>query len=117
MSEIDDYLIKFEGPEKAELVELRSIVHATVPEAKEVITYSMPGFKYKNKYLVAFNIFKDHIGLFPTSGPIETLKDKLADFDTSKGGIQFTVKKPIPETLIKEILLARVAEINNKGLV
>ena len=71
----------------------------------------MPGFKYNGKYLVAFSIFKDHLSLFPTSGPIESLKDKLADFKTSKGGIQFTPQKPIPESLIKEILLTRVAEI------
>jgi len=111
MSVIDDYLDKYSGPEKAELEKVRSIVKAAVPEAEEVITYAMPGFKYKGKYLVAFSIFKDHLGLFPTSGPIETLKDKLTDFKTSKGGIQFTPKKPIPESLIKEIILTRLAEI------
>ena len=111
MSVIEDYLDKFNGPEKAELEKIRSIVHAAVPEAQETITYGMPGFKYKNKYLVAFSIFKDHLGLFPTSGPIEALKDRLTDFNTSKGGVQFTPQKPIPESLIKEILLTRVSEI------
>ncbi|HUC87661.1 MAG TPA: DUF1801 domain-containing protein [Candidatus Binatia bacterium] len=113
MSVIDDYLGKYSGSEKAELEKLRSIVKTTVPEAEEVITYSMPGFKYKGKYLVAFSIFKDHIGLFPTSGPIETLKDKLTDFKTSKGGIHFTPAKPIPESLIKDILVTRMNEISN----
>ena len=111
MSVIDDYLEKYDGPEKAELEKVRSIVRATVPEAEEVITYAMPGFIYSGKYLVAFNVFKDHLGLFPTSGPIESLKNKLVDFKTSKGGIQFTPQKPIPESLIREILLIRVAEI------
>ena len=111
MSVIDDYLGKYSGPEKLELEKIRSIVNEIVPEAQEVITYGMPGFKYKGKYLVAFSIFKDHLGLFPTSGPIEALKDKLTDFKTSKGGIQFTPQKPIPKSLIKEILLARVTQI------
>jgi uncharacterized protein YdhG (YjbR/CyaY superfamily) len=112
MSVVDDYLDNYSGTEKAELQRVRSIVHATVPEAQEVITYGIPGFKYKDKYLVAFSIFKNHLGLFPTSGPIEALKDKLTDFNTSKGGIQFTPQKPIPESLIKEILLTRVSEIS-----
>jgi uncharacterized protein YdhG (YjbR/CyaY superfamily) len=112
MSVIDDYLDGFHGPEKIELEKIRSIVHATIPEVEEVMTYGMPGFKYKNKCLVAFSIFKDHMGLFPTSGPIDALKDKLVDFKTSKGGIQFTLQKPLPESLIKEILDARVAEIS-----
>ncbi len=114
MSVIDDYLDKFSGQERTEIEKIRFIVQATVPDAKEAITYGMPGFKYKGKYLVAFNIFKDHLGLFPTSGPIEVLKDKLTDFKTSKGGIQFTPQKPIPRSLIIEILLSRVAEISNK---
>ncbi len=114
MSVIDDYLDKFTGKERTEIEKIRSIVQATVPDAEEAITYGMPGFTYKGKYLVAFSIFKDHLGLFPTSGPIEALQDKLTDFKTSKGGIQFTPQKPIPKSLIKEILLSRVAEISNK---
>jgi uncharacterized protein YdhG (YjbR/CyaY superfamily) len=114
MSVIDDYVAQYSGPEKVALENIRSIVQTTVPDAEEVITYSMPGFKYKGNYLIAFSIFKDHIGLFPTSGPIESLKEKLADFKTSKGGIQFTAQKPLPDSLIKEILLIRVSEIDNK---
>lgn len=113
MSLIDDYLNRFSGSEKAELEKIRSLVNKIVPEAKEVITYGMPGFKYKGKYLIAFSIFRDHLGLFPTSGPIETLKSKLTDFKTSKGGIQFTAEKPIPESIIKDILDIRMNEISN----
>ena len=115
MTVIDDYLNKFSGSEKAELEKIRSIVNKTVPEAEEVITYGMPGYKYKGKYLVAFSIFRDHLGLFPTAGPIEALKDKLADFKTSKGGIQFTPAKAIPEALLKDILDTRMQEISNKA--
>ena len=111
MTVIDDYLVRFSGLEKVELEKVRSVVSTNIPDAQEVITYGMPGYKYKGKYLVAFSVFKDHFGLFPTSGPIEKLKYKLADYKTSKGGVQFTVEKPLPESLIKEILLARVAEI------
>src|SRR5579863_6078128 len=104
MSVIDDYLDKVNDPEKAELKKIRSIVKKIVPEAQEVITYGMPGYNYKGKYLLAFCVFKDHLGLFPTSGPIESLKDKLTDFKTSKGGIQFTPFKPLPESLVKDII-------------
>jgi len=115
MSVIDDYLDRFSGSEKAELEKIRSIVVKTVPEAEEVITYGMPGFKYKGKYLIAFSAFRDHIGLFPTSGPIETLNHKLTNFKTSKGGIQFTPAKPIPESLVKDILITRMNEISNNA--
>ncbi len=115
MSVIDEYLKRFSGPEKAELEKIRTLVKATVPEAQEVITYGLPGFKYKGHYLVAFSAFKDHLGLFPTSGPIDALKDKLTDYKTSRGGIQFTPQKPLPDSLVKEILHIRIAEITKKS--
>jgi uncharacterized protein YdhG (YjbR/CyaY superfamily) len=49
MGVIDDYFAKIEPPERTELERIRRIVHETVPEAKEVITYGMPGFKYQGK--------------------------------------------------------------------
>jgi uncharacterized protein YdhG (YjbR/CyaY superfamily) len=114
MSVIDDYLEKYDDPERAELEKIRSIVKAIVPDAEEVMTYGMPGFKYNGKYLIAFSVFKDHLGLFPASGPVEAHKDKLVNFKTSKGGIQFTPQKPIPESLIREILLTRLAEMKQQ---
>ena len=112
MSVIDEYLKDVGGPQRGELERIRKIVQQIVPEAEEVISYGMPGFKYKGKYLVGFSAFKDHLSLFPTNGPIETLKDKLAGFTLAKGTIQFTPEHPIPEALIKEILLVRVAAIS-----
>jgi len=114
MSVIDDYLEKIGVPQKSELERIRKIVKQIVPEAEEVISYGMPAFKYKKKYLIGFAVFKDHLSLFPTPGPIGALKDKLSDFKLSKGTIQFTIEKPLTEQLIKEILLIRKADINKK---
>jgi uncharacterized protein YdhG (YjbR/CyaY superfamily) len=112
MSVIDEYLDKLNGPEKAEFQTIHRIVHETVPDAQEVISYGMPGFKYQGKYLIGFAAFKGHLSLFPTSGPIEELQAKLAGFTLTKGTIQFTVNKPIPESLIKELLLCRAKVIS-----
>ncbi len=112
MSVVDDYLSKLSEPEKAALERVRQIVHTMVPEAEEYISYGMPAFKYKGKYLVGFCEFKAHLSLFPTSGPIEALKEKLKGFKVSKGTIQFTLEHPLPESLIKDIILHRVADID-----
>src|SRR4051812_25778834 len=111
MSVIDEYLDNVSAPQRAELERIRRIVQETVPEAEELISYGMPGFKYQGKYLVGFAAFKDHLSLFPTSRPVEVFEDKLKGFQISKGTIQFTEENPIPEHLIKEILLSRVADI------
>ena len=52
MSVIDDYLAKYSGAEKLELEKIRDIVRKTVPDAQEVITYGMPGFKYNGDFRI-----------------------------------------------------------------
>lgn len=110
--EIDDYLKNVSPEHKAELERVRKIVKTVVPDAEETISYGIPAFKYNGQPLLYFAAFKNHMSLFPTSGPTEALKDKLKDFVVSKGTIQFTVEKPIPDTLIKEILLNRLGNIS-----
>jgi uncharacterized protein YdhG (YjbR/CyaY superfamily) len=112
MSPIDEYLDTLGASERAALERIRTIIHETVPGAEEVISYGMPGFKVKKKYLGGFYAFKKHLSFFPTGGPIEALEDKLTGFKISKGTIQFTVESPIPEPLIIELVLCRLADID-----
>jgi uncharacterized protein YdhG (YjbR/CyaY superfamily) len=112
MTVIDEYFENIEPSVRAELERIRAVVHQVAPSSEEVITYGMPGFKYHKKYLVGFNARRDHLGLYPTSGPIEVLQPKLAGYSLSKGTIRFTLSNPLPEVLIKEILQIRMATID-----
>src|ERR1051326_4167101 len=104
MSVIDDYLKNVSELQKQQLGRIRKIIKRTLPEAEEVISYGIPAFKYKGKYVIGFAAFKDHMSLFPTSRPIEEMKEKLAKFKLSKGTIQFTADDPIPVVIIKELI-------------
>jgi len=114
MTVVDDYLADIPEPQRAGLERIRQIVHLTVPEAEELKTYGMPGFKYKGKYLVSFAAFKDHLSLFPGALP-DDIAARLNEFVLSKGTIQFTVDKPVPTGIVKELLLRRVAAIDGKN--
>ena len=111
MSVIDDYLQKVPATQRAELDRVRQIVKAAVPEAEEIITYGMPGFKYHEKYLIAFAAFKDHLSVFPGAGAVATLEDELGDYKLSKGTVQFTLEHPLPEAIIRNLTIARQAAI------
>jgi len=116
MNEVDRYLKELGGGEKTELQRIRKVVFDIVPDAEEVISYGMPVFKYRNKYLIGYSAFKDHMSIFPGSGSIESMKKELKGYKTSKGTIQFTLDNPISDRLIKKIIEYRVNEIdkNNK---
>lgn len=104
MSVIDELLEKVDPAQRSELERIRNITKKLCPEATEVMTYGMPGFKYKDKYLLSFAGFKDHMSLFPGSEPLETLKAKLGDHITSKGTIQFTLEQPLSDEVLTEII-------------
>jgi len=88
---------------------IRSVVP---PEATEVISYRIPMFKYKG-VLVAFAAFSNHCSLFPGALP-EAFRDELKGYPTSKGTIQFRVDKPLPATLVKKLVKARIAQNENR---
>ena len=69
----------------------------------------MPAFK-QNHVLVYFAAFKNHIGFYPTASGVEAFKDRLTEYKTSKGAIQFPLNQPLPLNLIREIVVFRVKE-------
>ena len=41
----------------------------------------------------------------------DAFKDELKQYDTSKGTIRFPADKPLPETLVRKLIKARIDEI------
>jgi uncharacterized protein YdhG (YjbR/CyaY superfamily) len=111
MTTVSDYLNNITPDQRKEYERLRTIVKGIAPNAVETISYGMPTFKVNGKPLIYFGAFKHHMSLFPTPGPAEQLKDKLTSYKVSKGTIQFTFDNPLPDSLIKDIILARLNEI------
>ena len=90
----------------------RETIRTMVPEAVEAISYGLPAFKYKGKPLAGYGSFKDHCTYFPMSGDTTTkLKKELKAYKTSKGGIHFHSENPLPASLVKKLVMARMNEI------
>ena len=87
------------------LQEIRHNIKQLIPNAEEAIKYGIPTFRLHNKNIVHFAGYKNHIGFYPGSKAIIDFKEKLKNYNTSKGTIQFAIDKPIPHKLIKEIVL------------
>ena len=111
---VDEYLERVPEPARTTLKKIRSVIRSVAPpEATEGISYGMPTFKYKGM-LASFAAFSDHCSLFPGAGPTIEFKDELKNFQTSKGTIRFAPNKPLPATLLKRLMKARIAENERK---
>jgi uncharacterized protein YdhG (YjbR/CyaY superfamily) len=111
---VDAYLAAVPQPQRATLRKLRAFIRAAAPRrATELISYGLPAFKYQ-QVLVWFAAFSDHCSFFPTARVIEQFRSQLKPYKISKGTIQFAIDKPLPASLIRKMLRARLAHIELK---
>ena len=105
---IDEYLAGLDAETRTALQHLRETIRAAAPEAEECISYQMPAFRL-NGMLVGFAAHARHCALYAWNGTtVEAFADELKDFDTSKGTIRFTPDKPLPDALVRHLVLAKV---------
>jgi uncharacterized protein YdhG (YjbR/CyaY superfamily) len=108
-SSVAEYLARVPEPARGTLKKIRSVIRSVVPaEATETISYGMPSFQFKG-WLVGYAAFADHCSFFPGALPKEFARE-VKRFPTSKGTIRFPVDKPLPSTLIKKLVKARLAQ-------
>ncbi|MCB1756465.1 MAG: DUF1801 domain-containing protein [Gammaproteobacteria bacterium] len=87
-----------------------------MPDADEAFVYGVPGFKLGGKSLVCYAGFKHHCGFYPMSpAVIAAYSSDLAGYEVAKGTIRFQPEKPLPKTLVKKLVKARVAELLKEG--
>jgi uncharacterized protein YdhG (YjbR/CyaY superfamily) len=106
---VDDYISLYPQNVQAILQKLRQTIRDAAPQAKEVISYRIPSYKFHG-FLVHFGAFQDHIGFFPTSSPRRVFKKELSKYEGGKGTIRFPLDRPIPYGLVRKIVKFRVRE-------
>jgi uncharacterized protein YdhG (YjbR/CyaY superfamily) len=113
---VDEYLADVPDDQRRVLQELRDRIRAAAPEATEVITYGMPGFKLHGRFLVSYAAYKAHCSLYPASEGVQAALGKdLGRFFASKGTLRFTVEEAIPAALVSKIVKARVREVEDRA--
>ncbi|HKY55686.1 MAG TPA: DUF1801 domain-containing protein [Anaerolineales bacterium] len=110
---VDDYLSKFPADKRQALQSLREILLSAIPDVEEVISYQIPVFKYKGKGLLSMSAHEDHCSLHLMSPPLaKAMADSFQSYKLSGATLQFTPDKPLPVALVKEIVEARLKEVN-----
>ena len=99
---IDEYIAEFPDDVQKKMEKLRGAIRKAAPGAEEAIKYQLPTFVLEGN-LIHFGGYKNHIGLYPGSKPIEEFKKELSGYKLSKGTVQFPLDKPIPLGLVSKI--------------
>ena len=110
---VDDYLASVPADARAALLKLRKTIQSAAPKATEEISYQVPTFKHHGG-LVAYAAFPDHCSFFVMSTEVmRAHAAELENYPVGKGSIRFPADKPLPATLVKKLVKARIAE--NEG--
>ena len=108
--DIDDYLASLPEVVRVAFERLRRTIKAAAPKATEDISYGIPVFKHHGM-LVGFAAFETHCSFFVMSPSVmKKHARELKSYDTSKGTIRFQTNKPLPTSLVKKLVKARLQE-------
>lgn len=112
---VDEYIQEFETETQERLNTIRKLILETAPQAIELISYGMPAYKVNKKPLVYFAGYKSHIGFYATPTGHKAFEKELSKYKQGKGSVQFPLNEPLPLNLIKEIVLFRLSENQDKN--
>lgn len=108
---VDEYIATFPEDVQAILQRVRSIIRKGVPDADELISYRIVGYKLHGRRVIYFAGWKNHYSLYPaTDRLVEAFGDELAPYEISKGTIRFPLSEPVPVKLIERIAKFRAKE-------
>ena len=109
---VDQYLAGLPKDKRDALAKLRAAIKAAAPGATEGISYQVPVFKLDGKPLVGFGAATAHCTFFlmSTSGAMRARLAALKGYKLGGGSIQFPADKPLPVTLVRTLVKARIAE-------
>src|SRR5260370_30030388 len=108
---IDEYLASVKGEKRAALDKLRKTIRAIVPRAEECISYRIPAFRLDGNIVAGFAATAKGCSYFPFSGStLRTLADEFEDYDMTKSALHFDPAEPLPATLVRKLINARIAE-------
>lgn len=113
---IDAYLAGLSDDKKAALDKMRKTIQAIAPEAQECISYGVAAFRIHGKPLVAFGASANHCAFYPMDGTtVEAHREELRGFEIRKGTIHFQPDRPLPASLLRKLVKARIAIIEGMG--
>lgn len=108
---VDAYFANLSPDNRAALEKLRQAIHAAAPGVEECISYSLPAFRLNGVLVAGLGATATHCAYYPMSGSIvKALEAELKTYATSKGAVRFQPSKPLPMSLVRKLVKARIAE-------
>ena len=108
---VDDYFDALPPHARSVADSIRQTIRSVAPDAIETMSYQIPAFKWRGKYLIYFGAWKKHIGLYPIPKGTAAFEKQVAPYVTGKGTVRLPLNDPIPHDLVRAMVTFRMSEI------
>ncbi|GAA3808994.1 iron chaperone [Cellulomonas soli] len=110
------YLLDLEPADAEVIGHVYAVAREVVPSAEEGVSYGMPALIYRGKPLLSVMRAKKHVGLYPYSSTVvAAVADAVTEVpgtSTDKGTIRFQPTVPLPDAVVRQIVVARRDQID-----
>lgn len=98
---VDEYIASVPAAARPKFDELRQLVKTALPNAKEVTSYGIIGYKIDDKRARVFiSGWKDHVAMYPIPKD-EALQAQLMPYTKGKGTLWFKLDEALPKPVIE----------------
>lgn len=112
ITEVEDYINRFDGSTKFRPERVCEIVHANGPDAAESIAYGIPACKQNRKPSVYFAGYPHCIGFYATPVGHAAFVKELVGHKQGKGSAQFPLNQLLPQDLLARMVRFRVKVVD-----
>ena len=110
---IDEYLEPFDDTKRATVRAIFTAITSVHPAASLVIAWNQPMINLNGQYIFGVSVHSHHILIAPWGNDVlEKFRPRLTDYKVNKKTIQVPVDWQPDVALIRDMVDARIAEIN-----
>lgn len=113
MGEVTDYIATLDEAHRALVGRLLGRARELVPDVEEGRSYGLAAYRYRGRPLVTVVVGGHGCTAYPFSSDVTaSVLATLDGYDATKGGIRFTVDRPLPDEAFDALVMQRRAEID-----
>lgn len=109
---VDDYLSSLDAPKGTTLGNVLRFITTEFPSATVKLAWDVPQVQIDGSYVFGVSAAKSHLSLAPWSAAVMTaFALRLTDYVVTKGLFHVPVDWIVDEALIRDLIIARLAEL------
>jgi uncharacterized protein YdhG (YjbR/CyaY superfamily) len=115
-AEVRAYFAALPPMARRALRQLQGAIRTAAPDAVHAFSYGMPGFRFEGRSLIAYAAWKAHCSIYPMTGNMKrAFAAEIEGYEVSKGTIRFPLGEPLPVSLVKKLVKARIGEVRGRN--